>query len=107
MSKFEKIGPMRLPCLLATGEVEHFKLYTYKFPKEKYYYVVERGKVKDSKNPLVRIHSACSFAHVFSSQRCDCHAQLNEALIKISEGREGLIIYAWPHEGRSVGMWNH
>lgn len=104
--KFMKIGPMRLPCLLANGEIVNFNLYTYRFPEEKYYYVIEKGNVKKTKNPLVRIHSACSFAHVFSSQRCDCKYQLDAAMLRIAESG-GLIIYAWSHEGRGVGFWDH
>ena len=104
--KFKKIGPMRLPSMLSNGKIANFKLYTYKFPNKEEYYVLEKGEVKNSKNPLVRIHSACSFAHVFNSQRCDCKYQLDEAMIKV-ESDDGLIIYAWSHEGRSIGKWDH
>lgn len=93
--------------MLSNGEMANFKLYTYRFPGEKDYYAVEKGNVSNSKNPLVRIHSACSFAHVFNSQRCDCKFQLDEALVEIAKNKTGLVIYAWPHEGRSVGKWNH
>lgn len=106
-TKFKKVGPMRLPSLLMNGEVVNFNFYTYWFPKDGYYYVIEKGEIKKSKSPLVRIHSACSFAHIFNSQRCDCEAQLEEAMLKIAQSNAGLIIYAWPHEGRQVGMWNH
>ncbi|OGN27519.1 MAG: hypothetical protein A3A33_04840 [Candidatus Yanofskybacteria bacterium RIFCSPLOWO2_01_FULL_49_25] len=104
---FEKIGPMRLPVLLADGRVENFKLYTYRFAKDGIYYVVEKGDVRNTLNPLVRMHSACSFGHVMNSQRCDDKFQLDEAFLKISESKAGLIIYIWPHEGRGVGMWDH
>ncbi len=103
---FKKVGPMRLPCLLKNGETVEFKLYTYKFPKEEEYYVLEKNNVKKIKDPLVRIHSACSFAHIFSSQRCDCKFQLDETMLKIAK-EGGFIIYIWSHEGRSVGKFNH
>ena len=105
--KFEKMGPMRLPCLLVNGKTHEFKLYLYRFGDCRDYYVLENGNVCGSENPLIRIHSACSFAHVFNSQRCDCKAQLDGAMIKASESKSGLIIYAWPHEGRSIGKWDH
>ncbi len=98
---------MKLPSLLSNGEVVNFMLYTYRFSGEKDYYVVEKGNVRNSKNPLVRIHSACSFAHVFNSQRCDCKSQLDDSLIEIVKNKTGLVIYAWSHEGRGVGKWNH
>ncbi len=105
--EFDKVGPMRLPSLLADGRVVNFKLFTYRFGADRIYFVVERGDVRNNTNPLVRLHSACSFAHVLNSQRCDDRFQLDEAMIKIAESKAGLVIYAWPHEGRGVGMWNH
>jgi len=98
---------MRLPALLSDGRVVDFKLFTYEFTQHAIYYVIEKGDVKNVPSPLVRIHSACSFAHVLNSQRCDDKAQLDEAMLKIAESEAGLIIYAWPHEGRGVGMWDH
>ena len=104
--EFKKIGPMKLPCLLRDGKIVEFKLHTYKFPNEEEYYVLEKGDVRKLKNPLVRIHSACSFAQVFGSQRCDCKFQLDESMTKIAK-EGGLIIYIWSHEGRGIGKWNH
>ena len=103
---FTKNGPMCLPCLLNDGSVAEFKLYVYRFD-ENLYYVIEKGSISNAKPPLVRIHSTCSFAHVFNSQRCDCKSQLDEAMAKIAQSDAGLIIYIWSHEGRGVGMWEH
>jgi len=107
IKKLKKIGPFKLHCLLANGKVSTFKLSMYRFPVKRDYYVIERGNIKKSEKLLVRLHSACSFSAVFNSQRCDCQAQLEEAMIKISKSEAGLLIYAWPHEGRNIGMWNH
>jgi len=106
-NNFEKVGPMRLPSLLADGRVVNFKLFTYRFGNGGIYFVVEHGEVRNVYEPLVRLHSACSFAHVFNSQRCDDKFQLDEAMRKLADSKAGLIIYAWPHEGRGVGMWDH
>lgn len=103
---FEVAGPIKLPCLLVNGIVKNLKLYMYRFALERDYYVIENGVFTQSEIPLVRIHSACSFT-VFNSQRCDCQAQLDEAMIRLSAEEPGLLIYAWHHEGRGVGMWDH
>jgi 3,4-dihydroxy 2-butanone 4-phosphate synthase/GTP cyclohydrolase II len=53
--------------------------------------------------PLLRLHSACTTGDIFGSQRCDCQAQMHEALhIIASEGR-GLFVYL-PQEGRGIGL---
>lgn len=98
---------MKLPVLLANRKLSNFRLFLYRFASKRDYYVIEHGNIRNTKEPLVRIHSACSFATVFNSQRCDCEAQLQLALRKISNSVAGLLIYAWAHEGRAVGMWNH
>lgn len=54
--------------------------------------------------PLVRIHSECLTGDVFASQRCDCGAQLEEAIEKVkNEG--GYILYL-RQEGRGIGLYN-
>ena len=54
--------------------------------------------------PRVRIHSACLTGDLFSSKKCDCGAQLNEALYSFSE--EGGIILYLQQEGRGIGLYN-
>jgi len=55
--------------------------------------------------PLVRIHSQCLTGDVFTSQRCDCRAQLELALRKIAAAPRGLLLYL-PQEGRGIGLVN-
>ena len=55
---------------------------------------------------LTRIHSECRTGDVFHSVRCDCGAQLNEALSEIQEEGSGVIIYLDGHEGRGIGLAN-
>ncbi|MCX6798555.1 MAG: GTP cyclohydrolase II [Candidatus Diapherotrites archaeon] len=105
MKKFKKIGPFRLPAMLSTGAVEEFKLFFYSFGSEAFYVLV-KGEVTGKENVLVRVHSACSFGHVFHSQRCDCWEQLGRAMQLIAK-EGGILIYAWGHEGRAVGFENH
>ncbi|WPC05428.1 GTP cyclohydrolase II [Pseudomonas benzenivorans] len=54
-------------------------------------------------NPLVRIHSECLTGDVFTSQRCDCGPQLNEAIARLNE-EGGLLIYL-RQEGRGIGLY--
>lgn len=57
-----------------------------------------RGKV-----PLVRPHSECLTGDVFGSQRCDCGAQLREAVERIAESG-GYLLYL-RQEGRGIGLY--
>ena len=57
-----------------------------------------------SKNLLVRIHSECLTGDAFGSQRCDCGAQLIQAMAEIKAHGSGLIIYLRDHEGRGIGL---
>lgn len=55
--------------------------------------------------PLVRLHSECLTGDVFSSYRCDCGEQLEQALALINaEG--GTVIYLRGQEGRGIGLAN-
>jgi 3,4-dihydroxy 2-butanone 4-phosphate synthase/GTP cyclohydrolase II len=53
--------------------------------------------------PLVRLHSACTTGDIFGSQRCDCQAQMHEALQRIAAEGRGLLLYL-PQEGRGIGL---
>jgi GTP cyclohydrolase II len=65
-----------------------------------------RGPFKSRKSaPLVRVHSQCLTGDVLSSQRCDCRAQLELSMKKISEAPAGILLYL-PQEGRGIGLMN-
>lgn len=55
---------------------------------------------------LVRIHSGCLTGDVFSSQRCDCGAQLSAAMERIAQAGRGVVLYMGGHEGRGIGLLN-
>ncbi len=61
------------------------------------------GEIKNG--VLVRIHSQCITGEVFSSLRCDCSFQLQYALRKIAEEKNGVLIYL-SQEGRGIGLIN-
>ncbi len=55
-------------------------------------------------DPLVRLHSECLTGDVFGSKRCDCGAQLAQALSDIAE-QGGALLYL-RQEGRGIGLVN-
>jgi GTP cyclohydrolase II len=64
------------------------------------------GKIRGAKTaPLVRVHSRCLTGDVFHSLRCDCRAQLELALKKITASSAGVLLYL-PQEGRGIGLLN-
>jgi GTP cyclohydrolase II len=54
--------------------------------------------------PLVRPHSECLTGDVFGSERCDCGAQLREAVERISMAG-GYLLYL-RQEGRGIGLYD-
>lgn len=58
----------------------------------------------NSKKPLLRIHSECFTGDVLNSQRCDCGAQLEQAISAIEDYGHGYVIYLRDHEGRGIGL---
>jgi GTP cyclohydrolase II len=54
--------------------------------------------------PLCRVHSACLSGDVFGSRRCDCGAQLSEAIQRLGEAG-GVLLYL-EQEGRGIGLYN-
>ncbi|PKQ21204.1 MAG: bifunctional 3,4-dihydroxy-2-butanone-4-phosphate synthase/GTP cyclohydrolase II [Actinobacteria bacterium HGW-Actinobacteria-6] len=64
------------------------------------------GDVDGAENVLVRVHSECLTGDVFHSLRCDCGAQLEEAMRLVSEAGQGVVLYMTGHEGRGIGLGN-
>ena len=63
------------------------------------------GEIGDGKDVLVRVHSQCLTGDVLRSMRCDCGAQLDEALRRIGEEGRGVLLYL-DQEGRGIGLAN-
>jgi GTP cyclohydrolase II len=63
------------------------------------------GTLGLSAKPLVRVHSQCLTGDVFTSERCDCRAQLEYSLRRIAEDACGIVLYL-PQEGRGIGLLN-
>ena len=87
-------------------EFGDFKLIVYESTIDKeHHLVLIKGDVNNRKNVMVRVHSECLTGDVFRSKRCDCGEQLTEALRKIADEEEGVLVYM-RQEGRGVGLLN-
>jgi 3,4-dihydroxy 2-butanone 4-phosphate synthase/GTP cyclohydrolase II len=56
--------------------------------------------------PLVRLHSECLTGDALGSLRCDCGAQLQQAMQLISGSDGGALLYLRGQEGRGIGLGN-
>jgi 3,4-dihydroxy 2-butanone 4-phosphate synthase/GTP cyclohydrolase II len=65
-----------------------------------------KGDVAGKEDVLVRVHSECLTGDVFHSLRCDCGAQLEEAMRLVEAEGEGVVLYIVGHEGRGIGLGN-
>lgn len=59
----------------------------------------------DGGPPLVRIHSECLTGDALGSLKCDCGAQLGDALAAIAASGWGILLYL-RQEGRGIGLVN-
>lgn len=63
------------------------------------------GDFADEMPVLARIHSECLTGDALFSLRCDCGAQLDEALKRIAIEGRGVLLYL-RQEGRGIGLVN-
>ena len=66
--------------------------------------ILALGEISGGYEVLMRVHSECLTGDVFSSQRCDCQAQLHHSFDRIAAAGSGVIIYLRAHEGRGIGL---
>lgn len=59
---------------------------------------------RSEQGALVRVHSECLTGDILGSLRCDCGAQLEQALRAISREGCGAVVYLRGHEGRGIGL---
>ena len=86
----------------------HFQLEGFKdseHPDKEPTLLISKGDIKQGSPLLLRLHSECLTGDVFGSKRCDCGAQLAEALTKIEENGSGAVLYL-RQEGRGIGLTN-
>ncbi len=71
----------------------------------KHHVAMVKGEVDGKDDVLVRVHSECLTGDVFHSQRCDCGQQLEDALRRIEDEGQGVLLYL-AQEGRGIGLLN-
>ncbi len=54
---------------------------------------------------MVRVHSSCVTGDIFGSCRCDCGAQLHQAMDMVEKAGKGVVLYMF-QEGRGIGLLN-
>ncbi len=64
-----------------------------------------KGDVRTDEPVLCRVHSECLTGDAFGSLRCDCGEQLAEALRRIEQRGQGVVLYL-RQEGRGIGLIN-
>jgi 3,4-dihydroxy 2-butanone 4-phosphate synthase/GTP cyclohydrolase II len=95
----ELISEAQLPT-----EFGLFKSLVFENKHTKEAHVVLSMDSEKSNKPIVRFHSECLTGDVFGSVRCDCKAQLTNALEQIAKNKHGYLIYLKGHEGRGIGI---
>ncbi len=102
----EPLAVMRVACArIPTAEGE-FQLCLYENNRDdKEHLALVMGDVTGKEDVLVRVHSECFTGEVLHSRRCDCGAQLHDAMRRIAEAGEGILIYL-RQEGRGIGLLN-
>ena len=83
-----------------------FKLHLYRSLVDgQHHAALVMGAVAGKEGVLVRVHSECLTGDVFGSQRCDCGTQLHDAMRRIAQQGEGVLVYM-RQEGRGIGFAN-
>lgn len=96
-----------------TGEIDfptqwgNFKMigYSNSDSNEPHLALIKGEPANSDEAVLCRIHSECFTGDLLGSLRCDCGDQLSNALQKIEENGEGVLIYL-RQEGRGIGLLN-
>jgi 3,4-dihydroxy 2-butanone 4-phosphate synthase/GTP cyclohydrolase II len=91
-----------LPTRYGTFEIVGYRSVT----DDSQHVALVMGDVTGKLDVLTRVHSVCLTGDVFGSLRCDCGTQLDEAMRRIAEEGEGVIVYNTTHEGRGIGILN-
>ncbi len=82
-----------------------FTLHLYRsLPDGEHHIALTYGDVRGKANVLVRMHSECLTGDIFHSQRCDCGAQLEQAMKMVAQEKCGAIVYLRGQEGRGIGL---
>jgi 3,4-dihydroxy 2-butanone 4-phosphate synthase/GTP cyclohydrolase II len=92
--------------VIPTAHAGEFKIIIYDNDVDDYQHIaLVKGEISPEKPILVRVHSECMTGDVFSSMRCDCGDQLNQAMRMMKNDGAGVLLYV-RQEGRGIGLVN-
>ncbi|WP_117208817.1 GTP cyclohydrolase II [Allorhizocola rhizosphaerae] len=95
---------VRVPLRFGDGYTTEADVYTFtNLADGKEHLALGLGDHRGAIVPLVRAHSECLTGDVFGSARCDCGAQLREAVERIA-ATGGYLLYL-RQEGRGIGLY--
>ena len=94
-----RVTEVRIPTAYGS-----FKAVAYESHDGRMHVALVKGEPSGKDNVLVRVHSECFTGDVLGSIRCDCGIQLSEAMRKIDDEGEGVVVYIRGHEGRGIGL---
>ncbi|MDR2461341.1 MAG: bifunctional 3,4-dihydroxy-2-butanone-4-phosphate synthase/GTP cyclohydrolase II [Deltaproteobacteria bacterium] len=101
----EKLVKLEAKTMLPTKGA-NFELYAYSSSVDgSEYLALTLGDLKGDEPILTRVHSQCLTGDTLGSLRCDCGAQLHEAMRQIIKEGRGVLLYV-PQEGRGIGLIN-
>ncbi|EPR69200.1 bifunctional 3,4-dihydroxy-2-butanone-4-phosphate synthase/GTP cyclohydrolase II [Cyclobacterium qasimii] len=87
-------------------EYGDFKLVAYRQTNtDEVHMALIKGEWKEGETVMVRVHSSCITGDIFGSCRCDCGAQLHEAMKMVEKHGKGIVLYM-NQEGRGIGLVN-
>jgi GTP cyclohydrolase II len=94
-----------VPLRLRSGVVAPAQIVSFHgLADDKEHFAIVLGDPLGGYPPLVRVHSECITGDVLGSGRCDCGAQLDEALTRMAAA-DGVVLYL-RQEGRGIGLYN-
>ena len=94
-----RVTEARIPTAYGT-----FNAVAYESHDGRTHVALVKGDPAGRENVLVRVHSECFTGDVLGSFRCDCGLQLGEAMRRIDQEGEGIVVYIRGHEGRGIGL---
>jgi 3,4-dihydroxy 2-butanone 4-phosphate synthase/GTP cyclohydrolase II len=94
-----RVSEARIPTALGS-----FRAVGYESQDGRTHVALVRGRPEGKAGVLARVHSECFTGDVLGSTRCDCGMQLREAMRRIGNEAEGVLVYIRGHEGRGIGL---
>jgi len=98
------VTPLRYAESVIPTDYGPIDVVVYKQGDEEHLALLNRDE-KSAEPWLVRVHSECWTGEVLRSHKCDCRAQLDEALRMVAECKHGIVVYL-RQEGRGIGLGN-